>query len=143
MVADCVSVLFTDRAGTLVAASHAGWRGLAGGVLEKTVQWTRAAPEELLAYLGPGIGPTAFEVGDEVRDAFVARDAVTAGAFMPLRAGKWGADLHRLARRALARAGVTAVYGGDLCTVSDPMRFYSYRRDRITGRMAALIWRER
>ena len=143
MVADCVPVLFTDRAGTLVAASHAGWRGLAGGVLEKTVQRTRAAPEELLAYLGPGIGPTAFEVGDEVREAFVARDAITAGAFMPLRAGKWRADLHRLARRALARAGVTAVYGGELCTVSDPMRFYSYRRDRITGRMAALIWRER
>jgi copper oxidase (laccase) domain-containing protein len=102
------------------------------------------APGEVLAYLGPGIGPKAFEVGAEVRDAFIARDARAASAFAPARAGKWLADLYALARLALMRAGVTRVRGGDLCTLSDPLRFYSYRRDnRVTGRMAALIWRER
>lgn len=143
MVADCVPVLFTDRAGTVVAAAHAGWRGLAGGVIENTVRRMRVEPGQLLAFLGPGIGATAFEVGGEVRDAFVTRDAFTAEAFSALPGGKWLADLYRLARRALARAGVVAVYGGGLCTVSDRARFYSYRRDRLTGRMAALIWRER
>ena len=142
MVADCVPVLFTDRSGTLVAAAHAGWRGLAGGVIENTVRSMGVAPGEVLAYLGPGIGPKAFEVGVEVRDAFVARDALAASAFAPERAGKWLADLYALARLALTRAGVTRVHGGGLCTLSDSLRFYSYRRDRVTGRMAALIWRE-
>lgn len=141
-VADCVPVLFTDRRGTLVAAAHAGWRGLAGGVLENTVSSTGAPPGELLAYLGPGIGPQAFEVGADVRDAFLARSALAATAFAPCRPGKWLADIHALARQALARAGVMHVHGGGLCTVSDALRFFSYRRDRITGRMAALIWRE-
>lgn len=143
MVADCVPVLFTDHAGSVVAAAHAGWRGLAGGVLEKTVEQMGVAPQTLLAYLGPGIGATAFEVGPEVRDAFVMKDEHAVEAFSPFSPGKWLADLYRLARLTLARAGVTAVYGGRLCTVSDPSRFFSYRRDQITGRMAALIWRER
>lgn len=142
MVADCVPVLFTDRAGTLVAAAHAGWRGLAGGVLENTVRSMGVSPGELLAYLGPGIGPQAFEVGTDVREAFLASSAHAAAAFVPRRSGKWSADIYTLARLALAHTGVTRVYGGGLCTVSDPVRFYSYRRDRITGRMAALIWRE-
>ncbi|MGQ0749285.1 MAG: peptidoglycan editing factor PgeF [Betaproteobacteria bacterium] len=141
LVADCIPVLFTDRAGTMVAAAHAGWRGLAGGVIEQTVQRTGASPAEILAYLGPGIGPRAFEVGADVRSAFVDRDPVAASAFAPLGQNKWLADLYALARSALARAGVNAIYGGGFCTVSDPQRFYSYRRDRVTGRMAALIWR--
>ena len=142
MVADCVPVLFTDRSGTLVAAAHAGWRGLAGGVIENTVRGMSVVPGEVLAYLGPGIGPGAFEVGADVRDAFVARDALATRALVPLRAGKWLADLYALARLALTRAGVTQVHGGGFCTLSDALRFYSYRRDRVTGRMAALIWRE-
>lgn len=142
MVADCVPVLFTDHGGTLVAAAHAGWRGLAGGVIENTVRSMGGAPAEILAYLGPGIGPKAFEVGTEVRDAFVARDALAASAFVPERTGKWRADLYALARLALARAGVAQIHGGGFCTLSDSLRFYSYRRDRVTGRMAALIWRE-
>jgi YfiH family protein len=142
MIADCVPVLFTDQSGTLVAAAHAGWRGLAGGVLENTVRRMGVSPGEVLACLGPGIGPQAFEVGPEVRDAFVARNALAASAFAPGRSDKWLADLYALTRLALARIGVTRVHGGGLCTASDPQRFYSYRRDRITGRMAALIWRE-
>lgn len=141
LVADCIPVLFSDRAGTLVAAAHAGWRGLAGGVIENTVQCTGAMPAKLLAYLGPGIGPRAFEVGADVRATFVDRDPAAVQAFAPLGRNKWLADLYALARGALTRAGVTAIYGGGLCTVSDPQRFYSYRRDRVTGRMAALIWR--
>jgi len=142
MIADCMPVLFTDQSGTLVAAAHAGWRGLAGGVLENTVRRMGVSPGEVLACLGPGIGPQAFEVGPEVRDAFIARNALAASAFAPGRSDKWLADLYALARLALARIGVTRVHGGGLCTASDPQRFYSYRRDRITGRMAALIWRE-
>lgn len=141
-VADCVPVLFTDRAGTLVAAAHAGWRGLVSGVLDNTVRRTGVAPGELLCYLGPGIGPQAFEVGADVRDAFLARNGHAEAAFVPCRAGKWLADLAALARQALVDAGVTRIHGGGVCTVSDPQRFYSYRRDRVTGRMAALIWRE-
>lgn len=142
MIADCVPVLFTDREGTLVAAAHAGWRGLASGVLESTIRMMGIAPAELLAYMGPGIGPHAFEVGADVRDAFLARDARAAAAFAACRPDKWLADLYALARQALGRAGVKRVYGGGLCTVSDVRRFFSYRRDKTTGRMAALIWRE-
>ncbi|MGQ0526389.1 MAG: peptidoglycan editing factor PgeF [Betaproteobacteria bacterium] len=141
MVADCVPVLFTDRAGTLVAAAHAGWRGLAGGVLERTVQRMAVPATQILTYLGPGIGPRAFEVGSDVYRAFVDRDPDAAGAFVTASREKWRADLYALARRALRRVGVTAIFGGDFCTVSDSRRFYSYRRDRITGRMAALVWR--
>lgn len=141
LVADCVPVLLTDRAGGTVAVAHAGWRGLAGGVLENTVHAMQVAPEELLAFLGPGIGPLAFEVGPEVREAFLRADSAAGQAFVPRAPGKWLADLFLLARQRLARAGVSDVYGGGICTHSDAARFFSYRRDRTTGRMAALIWR--
>lgn len=138
--ADCLPVLFTDRAGTRVAAAHAGWRGLAAGILENTVAALATDPSDLLAWLGPAIGPTAFEVGDEVRAAFVAASADAADAFVPHGDGKCLGNLHRLARQRLATAGVRNVSGGDLCTVSDPARFFSHRRDRVSGRMAALVW---
>lgn len=143
-IADCLPVLFCDREGTLVAGAHAGWRGLAAGVIDNTVAAMSSAGarvERLMAYIGPGIGPRAFEVGDDVREAYVSRDSGTQSAFAAHGPGKWLADLPVLTRRALARCGVTAVYGGNLCTYSDPERFYSYRRDKITGRMVALIWR--
>jgi len=139
-IADCLPVLLCDRAGSAVALAHAGWRGLSAGVVELAVERMRLAPPELIAYLGPAIGPGAFEVGDEVREAFVRVDPRAEQAFVRHRADKWLADLFTLARQRLARAGVQAVYGGGLCTVSDPRRFYSYRRDRTTGRMAAVIW---
>lgn len=145
MIADCLPVLFTNRTGTQVAGAHAGWRGLAGGVIGNTVQALCEAgdePADLMAYIGPGIGPAAFEVGADVYEAFTERDAGTKAAFVAHAAGKWLADLFTLARRALGHAGVTQVYGGGLCTYSDPRRFYSYRRDKVTGRMAAFIWRE-
>lgn len=142
MVADCLPILFTDRAGGCVGAAHAGWRGLAGGVIANTVARMPAAPAELIAWIGPGIGPEAFEVGDDVLEAFCAPAPQRRSAFRPLRPGKWLCDLPALARDALQRTGISAIYGGDLCTHGDAQRFYSYRRDRITGRMAALIWRE-
>ncbi|UCH49176.1 MAG: peptidoglycan editing factor PgeF [Betaproteobacteria bacterium] len=140
MVADCVPVLLCDRSGQVVAAAHAGWRGLCAGVLENTVEAMRVPGRDLLAYLGPGIGPTAFEVGEEVRTAFIERDPQAVSAFRPLREGKWLADLFMLARQRLRTAGVSAFYGGTDCTYSDTARFFSHRRDKISGRMAALIW---
>jgi len=142
LVADCVPVLLADCAGTTVAIAHAGWRGLAAGVIETTVARMGVDPRKVLAYLGPGIGPLAFEVGADVRDAFLAGDAQSEAAFTPHVPGKWLADLFLLAHRRLTRAGVGAAYGGGLCTYSDAQRFYSYRRERATGRMAAVIWRE-
>ncbi|HWA12318.1 MAG TPA: peptidoglycan editing factor PgeF [Burkholderiales bacterium] len=142
MVADCLPVLLSDRAGTVVGAAHAGWRGLAAGVIENTVAAMDADPGDLVAWLGPAIGPDAFEVGADVRDAFLAQDAGAADAFRDHRPGKWLADLFRLARRRLAALGVAEVHGGGLCTVSDPRRFFSHRRDRVSGRMAALVWLE-
>lgn len=140
MTADCLPALFCDRAGTRVAAAHAGWRGLAGGVLEATVQALDVAPEDLLVWLGPAIGPAAFEVGAEVREAFVRQHGEAASAFVPgANAGKYMADIYQLARIRLAAIGVTAVSGGGLCTYNDP-RFYSYRRNARTGRFASLIW---
>lgn len=141
LVADCLPVLFTDRTGSCIAAAHAGWRGLAGGVLANTIARMPAKPAELMAWIGPGIGPTAFEVGDDVLQAFCTDVPERKSAFQPLRPGKWLCDLPALARDALRRAGVTQVYGGDLCTYSDPQRFYSHRRNPVTGRMAALIWK--
>lgn len=141
MTADCLPVLFCDDSGSVVGAAHAGWRGLLAGVLEQTIAAMGAPPATLLAYLGPAIGPQAFEVGDEVRGAFAAADAATAAAFAPLPAGKWLADIYRLARLRLAAQGVDRVFGGALCTASDARRFFSYRRDGLTGRMASLIWR--
>ncbi len=139
--ADCLPVLFCDRAGTTVGAAHAGWRGLSIGVLEATVRAMETAPSEILAWLGPAIGPTAFEVGEEVREAFVAADPRAASAFAARETpGKYLADLYALARQRLAQTGVTEVYGGQYCTHSDPQRFFSYRRDRTCGRMAAAIY---
>jgi YfiH family protein len=144
MTADCLPVLFCDRAGTVVAAAHAGWRGLQGGVLEASIAAMGCEPGEILAWLGPAIGPAAFEVGGEVREAFMAEQAEAAAAFAPSSIeGKWLADIYQLARLRLARAGVTAIYGGEYCTFSDSERFYSYRRDGQTGRMASLVWLEK
>jgi polyphenol oxidase len=143
MTADCLPVLFCDRAGTRVAAAHAGWRGLANGVLEATLDSLALPADEILAWLGPAIGPQAFEVGPEVREAFVAQRPETTRAFVPSHnAGKFLADIYALARLRLAARGVTAVYGGGLCTVTDP-RFFSYRRNPRTGRFASLVWMER
>lgn len=146
LVADCLPVLFTNREGSVVAAAHAGWRGLAAGVIDNTVEamtQAGAAARDLLAYIGPGIGPHAFEVGRDVYEAYTSRDADSAEAFTPQGSGKWLADLPALARRVLRRCGVHQIYGGELCTFSDPARFFSHRRDKVTGRMAALIWRDR
>ena len=141
-VADCLPVLLCDENGTVVGAAHCGWRGVASGVIENTVSEMRKAGAhgELCAYIGPGIGPTAFEVGEDVYRAFTDDDAEARAAFAPYTAGKWLADLPQLAERALTRAGVTRVTASGLCTYSDPERFYSYRRDKTTGRLAALIW---
>ena len=142
MTADCLPVLLCDRAGTVVAAAHAGWRGLAGGVIAATVARMATPPGELLAWLGPAIGPEAFEVGDEVRAAFLARDAGHIDSFRPSPTGRWLADLYELARRQLTGLGISAIYGGEFCTFSEPERFFSYRRENCTGRMASLIWLE-
>jgi YfiH family protein len=144
-IADCLPVLLCDRDARVVAAAHAGWRGLCAGVLENTVRSMQDAADnvdagEILAYLGPAIGPSVFEVGEEVRTAFVERDPHAAKGFRRHRREKWLADLFVLARQRLNRAGVSAIYGGGVCTYTDPERFFSYRRDRISGRMAALIW---
>ncbi len=141
LVADCIPVLLADGTGATVAMAHAGWRGLAAGVVESTVRAMACDPGSLAAYLGPGIGAGAFEVGADVRDAFLARHPAAAAAFTPHAPGKWLADLFLLARQCLRRAGVGAIHGGELCTYSDARRFFSYRRSRTTGRMAALIWR--
>lgn len=146
LTADCLPVLLCSRDGRCVAAVHAGWRGLAGGVLEATVAALKAAPDHLLAWLGPAIGPEAFEVGAEVRAAFLEKDARADQAFRPAGPkGKYLADLYTLAVLALRRAGLVreALYGGGLCTFSDAPRFFSYRRDGQCGRMASLIWLER
>ncbi|AQW70017.1 peptidoglycan editing factor PgeF [Pseudomonas parafulva] len=140
MTADCLPVLFCDQAGTQVAAAHAGWRGLAGGVLEATLDRLDVPPAQVLVWLGPAIGPQAFEVGLEVRDAFTAVHPEAARAFVDgERPGKLMADIYALARIRLAARGVTAVYGGGLCTVSDE-RFFSYRRTPQGGRFASLVW---
>ncbi|HJW25859.1 MAG TPA: peptidoglycan editing factor PgeF [Rhodocyclaceae bacterium] len=140
MTADCLPLLLCDRAGTTVAAVHAGWRGLAAGVIEATVAAMGCSSENLLAWLGPAIGPGAFEVGDEVRAAFTVSDPRAADAFAPGAPGKWLADIWLLARQRLAALGVDAVWGGGECTVADGERFFSYRRDGVTGRMGTFIW---
>lgn len=143
LTADCLPVLFADRAGSAVGIAHAGWRGLAAGVLEATVAalgdlGTHA--DELVAWLGPAIGPAAFEVGNDVRDTFCALDTGAATCFLRHGERKWLADLYGLARRKLAAAGVAGVSGGGFCTLTDTARFFSYRRERDSGRMAALLW---
>jgi YfiH family protein len=143
MTADCMPVLLRDHRGSVVAAAHAGWRGLAGGVLENTLQAMReAGAQDVMAWLGPAIGPKHFEVGEEVRAAYAHLGTAGANAFRPLdgKKGKYVGDLPMLARLVLAAAGVTQISGGTDCTVSQPQRFYSFRRDGVTGRMASLIW---
>lgn len=139
MTADCLPVLFCNQAGSEVAAAHAGWRGLCGGVLEQTVAHFKDRPENIMAWLGPAIGPQAFEVGNDVRDAFIAKDNNAERAFRPV-GEKYFADIYQLARQRLNNAGVTKIYGGDRCTFTEKRDFFSYRRDRITGRMASFIW---
>ncbi|MEW5291928.1 MULTISPECIES: purine nucleoside phosphorylase YfiH [Erwinia] len=139
MTADCLPVLFCSRDGKEVAAAHAGWRGMCAGVLEATLDAFNAPPQDVFAWLGPAIGPTAFEVGPEVRDAFLAQDLTSGAAFRP--AGeKYYADIWQLARIRLARKGVRNITGGGLCTVSEWQQFFSFRRDGVTGRMASFIW---
>ena len=142
LTADCLPVLFCDRVGSVVAAAHAGWRGLADGVLEASVAAMQVPSGEILAWMGAAIGPQAFEVGDEVRQAFVAQHPEAAAAFIPHAPGKWLADIYQLARIRLNHVGVQAVYGGGRCTYTETDSFFSYRRDGVTGRMASLIWLE-
>lgn len=141
MTADCLPVLFCSKAGNEVAAAHAGWRSLCYGVLENTVNCFQAVPQEIIAWLGPAIGPQKFEVGGDVRDAFIDAKPQAIMAFKT-QGDKYLADIYLLARQRLESLGITAIYGGDYCTVSDKSRFFSYRRDRQTGRMASLIWLE-
>ena len=140
-VADCMPVLFAERDGSVVAAAHAGWRGLAAGVLERTLEAMGCDAARVVAWLGPAIGRFAFEVGRDVRDAFAANDPAASAAFAAKTADKWLCDLEALARMRLTRAGVRTIEGGGLCTFSDRARFFSYRRDGTSGRMAAFIWR--
>jgi len=142
LTADCLPVLLADEGGTVVGIAHAGWRGLAAGVIENVVRAMGVAPESLIAYLGPAIGAAAYEVGTDVFDAFVLANSDAAGAFLPHGSGKFLADLNLLARQRLTRLGVGSIHGGNLCTYRDTGRFYSYRRDGVTGRMASLVWME-
>lgn len=141
-VADCMPVLFAARDGSAVGAAHAGWRGLAAGVLEATVRKLGVEPAQLLTWLGPAIGQEHFEVGDDVRAAFIARDAQAASAFEANGRGRWQCDLYALARYRLAAIGVSAISGGRWCTFAHATHFFSFRRDGRCGRMAALIWLE-
>jgi hypothetical protein len=140
MAADCLPVLLADAGGSMVGVAHAGWRGLSAGVIEATVAAMGIPPARLLAWLGPAIGPAAYEVGADVRTAFLARDAASAGAFAPSRPGHWRLDLYAVARQRLAAMGVTRVSGGEHCTATEAALFYSYRKDQTAARMAAVIW---
>ncbi|MGH8062022.1 MAG: peptidoglycan editing factor PgeF [Pseudoxanthomonas sp.] len=145
LTADCLPVVFVNEEGSEIGAAHAGWRGLASGVLENTVAAMQAPAGKLVAWLGPAAGPQAYEIGEEVFDAFVSQDARAASAFAATRPGHWRVDLYALARQRLAELGITRVHGGDLCTLSDPRRFYSHRRSTSegggrTGRMATVVW---
>ena len=140
LTADCLPVFLCDRQGTKVALLHAGWRGLAAGVIEAGVRALATPSAELLAWLGPAIGPDSYEVGDDVRRAFLDDDPGAAEGFRPAGAGRWHADLYALACRRLQAQGVNAIHGGNFCTLRERERFYSFRRDGVTGRMASLIW---
>jgi YfiH family protein len=140
LTADCLPILICNRTGTEIAAIHAGWRGLAAGIIENTLAKLTSPTCELMAWLGPAIGPSAFEVGAEVYEAFNRQNPSNCQAFSPVRSERWYADLFGLAKLALARLGLTAVYGGQYCTYSDAELFFSYRRDGQTGRLASLIW---
>ncbi len=140
LTADCLPVLLCDVNGTRVAAAHAGWRGLAAGIVEQAVAALQVPGADLLAWLGPAISAEAYVVGDEVRDTFIASATRAQDAFRPAATGGWHADLYHLARQRLAACGVQAVYGGGFCTFTEQQRFFSYRRDGVTGRMASLVW---
>ena len=140
LTADCLPVVLAEKDGGEVAAAHAGWRGLCAGVLEATVAAMRTPAGRLVAWLGPAAGPQAYEVGAEVFEAFTVRDGRARMAFLPTRPGHWKVDLYMLARQRLLDAGVTDVHGGGLCTISDPARFFSHRRDGRSGRIATLAW---
>ena len=144
LTADCLPVLFCADDGREVGGAHAGWRGLAAGVLENTLAAMRTAPDRVHAWLGPAAGPQAYEIGQDVFDAFVSRDADAESAFAATRPGHWRVDLYELARRRLQAAGMTPdrIHGGGLCTISGPQRFFSHRRDQRGGRMASLVWIE-
>jgi YfiH family protein len=145
MVADCLPVFLCDVSGTVAAIVHAGWRGLAGGIIERSIAAMQVERSDMMAWLGPAIGPGHFEVGTDVYEAFIQHDIQAAKAFAPKdnqRERKWLADIFLLARQRLMNSGITKVYGGGICTYSDPARFFSYRRDGETGRMVALIWLE-
>ncbi|HVI24851.1 MAG TPA: peptidoglycan editing factor PgeF [Xanthomonadaceae bacterium] len=142
LTADCLPVVFAADDGSAIGAAHAGWRGLAAGVLEATVAALGMPPDRLLAWLGPAAGPAHYEIGAEVHDAFLAHDPRAADAFVATRPGHWRVDLYALARQRLAAVGVTRVSGGDHCTIGEPRRFFSHRRDARTGRMATLVWRD-
>ena len=144
LVADCLPVLFCNDDGSCVAAAHAGWRGLAAGVLERTVASMKTPPAGTMAWLGPAIGSSAFEVGQDVVDAFVSQSIHARSWFTAIdnKPGKYLADIFQLARQRLNAVGVERIFGGEFCTVSDPSRFFSYRRDGRTGRMAGVIWRD-
>jgi len=140
MTADCLPVLLCDEAGSVAGAVHAGWKGLAAGVIEAAVLTMNVAPQSLMAWLGPAISQEAFEVGEEVRAAFVAVQPQAASAFTPGRPGKWFADIYALARLRLDTLGITQIYGGNHCTYREHKQFFSYRRDGATGRMGTFIW---
>jgi len=140
LTADCLPIVFCADDGSEVGIAHAGWRGLAAGVIETTVAAMRTSHNHLLACLGPAAGPDAYEVGEEVRSAFVECDPAAACAFVPTRPGHWLCDLHALARRRLEAAGIHRIQGGGFCTISDPAHFFSHRRDGITGRMASVVF---
>jgi len=141
MTADCLPIFLSDRAGKSVGIAHAGWRGLAAGIVENVVQAMGVPSRDIIAYIGPGIGAHRYEVGEDVRKAFVDRDPAAARSFAPRQGGKYLVDLYGLARQRLAAAGVAGIHGGGFCTASEE-RFFSFRRDETTGRMASLIWLE-
>lgn len=140
LTADCLPALFCNRDGSEVAAAHAGWRGLANGVLENTVRMMNSEPENIMAWLGPAAGPAAYEIGNEVRDTFIQYDRCAEVAFVQSRENHWKVDLYQLARMRLQSMGITQVHGGEHCSISDSESFYSHRRDKQTGRMASIIW---
>lgn len=142
LTADCLPILLCNKKGTLVSAIHAGWRGLAKGIIENTIQTMETPPSELLAWMGPAIGPDAYEVSEDFVDTFISFDqkAMQALKTKPNTKNKWLANIYLLAEQRLAALGVTSIYGGEYCTFSDETNFYSFRRDGVTGRMATLIW---
>jgi polyphenol oxidase len=140
LTADCMPVLFCDIDGSEVAGAHAGWRGLVDGVLENTVRAMRSEPANIMAWLGPAAGPLAYEIGVEVRDAFLQHDENAEKAFKPTRENHWHVDLYELARMRLRSVGIEKIYGGEHCTITEKDKFFSHRRDQRTGRMASIIW---